>query len=318
MSVRKHIYTGRDVAFIIPTKDRPEKLINLLDSLSRQAVECGQIIVVDGGKSVKEVVRSFSDRLPVEYYECCPPGQIRQRNVGIAKLGGSIVLVGFIDDDMVLEANALEKMIDFWNRVEENTAGVGFNLVNIPPFRHSKLWGFFLMSSPVYGCVLPSGYNSAIHNISSEIRTQWLGGGYTLWKREIIETFPQDNLNTRWAIGEDLRFSYPIGKKYPLYVCAGSKLRHEHIDNLYAQKNTDRYIGRKRSLAFFYFVKSHPELSQLACLWMLIGSAFVQLIYGCATLKRKWLRLALGQGEAILICFRSMLGYSNLLRELED
>ncbi len=318
MNIRKHIYAGRDVAFIIPTKDRPEKLINLLASLSEQTVKCGQIIVVDGGKSVKEVVRSFSDRLPVEYYECCPPGQIRQRNVGIAKLDDTILLVGFIDDDMVLEADALEKMIDFWNRVEENTGGVGFNLVNIPPFHHSKLWGFFLMSSPMHGRVLPSGYNSAIHNISSEIRTQWLGGGYTVWRREVIEKFPQDNLNTRWAIGEDVRFSYPIGKKYPLYVCAASKARHEHIDNLYAQKNTDRYIGRKSSLAFFYFVRLHPELSRLACLWMLIGSAFVQLICACITLQPKWLKLVLGQGEAILICLRSMLGYSNLRRELED
>jgi glycosyltransferase involved in cell wall biosynthesis len=314
----RHHYTSREIAIIIPTKDRPEKLRNLLVSLSRQTEACGQVIVVNGGQSARDIVMSFSDGLPVEYCECAPPGQIRQRNMGITKVNDAIRLVGFIDDDLVLETDAIEKMINFWNRVEENTAGVGFNIVNIPPHHHSKFWGFLLMSSAVNGCVLSSGYNSAIHNISSEIRTQWLGGGYTVWKREIIETFPQDILNTRWAIGEDLRFSYPIGKKYPLYVCAGAKVHHEHLYDQYDQKNIDRYIGRKTSLASFYFVRLHPELSRLACLWMLTGSALAQFVYGCVTFKLKLVRFAMGKAEAILICLKSMLGWSNLLFELEN
>lgn len=318
MNEPRHIYTGQDVAFIIPTKDRPEKLKNLLISLSQQTELCRQIIIVNGGQSTRDVVMSFSDRLLVEYYECYPTGQIRQRNMGIAKLKDAIPLVGFIDDDLVLEIDALEQMIAFWNRVQENTAGVGFNIVNIPSHRHSKYWGFLLMSSPIRGRVLSSGYNSAIHNISTEIRTQWLGGGYTVWKREIIAKFLQDNLNTRWAIGEDLRFSYPIGKKYPLYICAAAKVRHEHIYDQYDQKNIDRYIGRKTSLASFYFVGLHPELSRAACLWMLTGSTLVQLIYGCVTFKPKLVSFALGKAEAILICLTSMLGFSNLLTNLEN
>lgn len=317
MNEPRHIYTGRDVAFIIPTKDRPDKLRSLLNSLSQQTEHCGQVIIVDGGQSAKDVVASFSERLPVEYYECSPPGQIRQRNMGITRLKDAIPLVGFIDDDLVLEVDALEKMIDFWNRVEEDTAGVGFNIVNIPSRRHSKFWGFLLMSSPLHGRVLSSGYNSAIHNISKEIRTQWLGGGYTVWRREIITKFPQENLNTRWAIGEDLRFSYPIGKRYSLYICAGAKVRHEHIHDQCDPKSIDRYIGRKTSLASFYFVGLHPELSRVACLWMLMGSAFVQFIYGCVTFKPKLISFALGKAEAILIYLKSILGFSDLFTELE-
>ena len=82
----KQLYAGNDIAFIIPTKDRPEKLKNLLNSIAGQDEMCGRIIVVDGGHSVKEVVMGFSDSLPIEYHECRPPGQIRQRNLGISKL----------------------------------------------------------------------------------------------------------------------------------------------------------------------------------------------------------------------------------------
>ena len=47
----RHIYSAQDVAFIIPTKDRPEKIKNLLDSLARQTVVCSRVIIVDGGES---------------------------------------------------------------------------------------------------------------------------------------------------------------------------------------------------------------------------------------------------------------------------
>jgi glycosyltransferase involved in cell wall biosynthesis len=318
MNESRHVYKGKDLATIIATKDRPEKLRNLLVSLSQQTEACGQVIVVNGGQNVKDVVMDFSDRLPVEYYECSPPGQIRQRNMGIMKVNDAIRLVGFIDDDLVLESDALEKMINFWNRVEENTAGVGFNIVNIPPHHHSKFWGFWLMSSPLQGRVLPSGYNSSIHNVSSGIRTQWLGGGYTVWKPEILKNFLQDDLKTSWAIGEDLRFSYPIGKKYPLYVCPAAKARHEHVYDQYAQKNIERHISRKTGLASFYFVGLNPDLSRLACLWMLIGSTLVQFIYGCMTFRPELINSAQGRAEAIWVCLKSLLGFSSVLTQLED
>ena len=312
------IYAGRDVAFIIPTKDRPKKIKNLLDSLVRQTVVCSRVIIVDGGESIEALVADYYDGLPVEYYKCCPPGQIRQRNMGIEKLDESTPLVGFLDDDLVLEADALEKMIDLWNCVEMNTAGIGFNVVNTPPLPFSPLLRFLLMSSPVPGRVLSSGHNSRICNIDEDIRTQWLGGGYTVWRSEILEEFPQENLNTRWAIGEDLRFSYPIGKKYLLYVCAGAKVRHEHVYDQVPNKTVFYYRGRKESLGLFYFVESHRELSRAACLWMLAGTAVARIIYGCTAFLPEKLKYALGQAKAILICLKSMLGYTDLRAELED
>ncbi len=88
MNETKKTYTGHDVAYIIPTKDRPEKVKNVLESLASQTMSCGRLIVVDGGQSVKDIVMGFVDRLPVEYYECHPPGQIRQRNMALSLLDG--------------------------------------------------------------------------------------------------------------------------------------------------------------------------------------------------------------------------------------
>ena len=104
----RNMYTSKDISFIIPTKDRPEKMKNLLESISLQTGSFGRIIVIDGGKSVRDIVLSFAGCLPVEYHECSPPGQIRQRNMGISLLDDRTPLVGFLDDDIVWNPRRLK------------------------------------------------------------------------------------------------------------------------------------------------------------------------------------------------------------------
>lgn len=311
------IYEGKDVAFIIPTKDRPEKIRNLLNSLARQTVSCGRVIIVDGGQSIKNVVMEFGT-LPVEHYECNPPGQIRQRNMGISLLDERTLLVGFLDDDIVLEPDALEKMIDFWNQADAMTAGVGFNNTSINIPGHSSLFSRLLMHRNIPGRVLKSGLNTSFENIGSDIMTQWLGGGYTMWRHEILKHYSQDVLNTRWATGEDLRFSYPIGKKYPMCVCAAARVRHEHIYDQAPKQFIHRYQGRKEALAIFYFVTSHKELSRLMCLSALSLSAIGKLILGAVTLNASLARFSLGRAEGVVVCLKSLFGRADIRREMED
>lgn len=311
-------YSGQDVALIIPTKDRPAKLNNLLESIALQTTRCGRVIVVDGGRSVKDIVLGFGGSLPVEYYSCNLPGQIRQRNMGIALLDAKAPLVGFLDDDIVLEPRALENMIHCWNRVERETAGIGFNIVNQPPHNHSFVRYVMLSGSSVPGSILLSGANVPFQNVQSDIKSQFLGGGYTIWKRSILDEFPQENLDTRWAWGEDVRFSYPIGKKYPLYACASAKVRHEHVYDQAPPDHVHRYQGRKGALAIFYFVTSHPELSRSACLWMLVTSAIANFVYGFITWDPPLLKYGIGRAEGIFICLKGMVGLTDLRKELED
>jgi glycosyltransferase involved in cell wall biosynthesis len=322
MNGPRKTYSGKDVAIIIPTKDRPGKIRNLLNSLADQTTLCGRVIVVDGGYSVKGVVTEFVDKLPVEHYMCEPPGQIRQRNMGKNLLDERTFLIGSIDDDIVLEQDALEKMIDFWNHTDINTAGVGFNGIHLSVSNYSNMFSRLLTRRltrrRIPGRVLSCGINASIENVSSDIRTQWLGGGFTVWKREILKEFPQDDLRTRWAAGEDLRFSYPIGKKYPLYVCAGAKIYHEHTYDQAPKGVVYVYQGRKQSLAVFYFVGLHKELSRVKCLLMLLRSFTGNFVFGCAAFNLPLILFSFGRMQGIFICLKSLFGYADLRKELED
>lgn len=318
MQAARRIYFGKDLACLVPTKDRPENVSALLDSLAAQTIACGRVMIVDGGDSIESIVTGYRGRLAVEYFRCQPPGQIRQRNLGLSKLDARTALVGFMDDDLVLEPDAVEQLIACWNRVAPETAGIGFNIANASPRRLSFLARVFLMGSTAPGKVLRSGYNTRMDNIESDARTQWLGGGYTVWRRDVLEEHPQEELTTRWAIGEDLRFSYPIGKKLPLYVCASARVNHTPVLKRNPSPPDHRLRGLKGSVAFFYFVRRHPELSRTACLWMLFGRGIGYCVAGLAKFDASLLLNGLGQLQALGICMGSLVGLSNLRSALVD
>lgn len=293
-----HRYAGLDLAILVPTKDRPAKIAKLLDSLAAQQEPCGRIVIVDGGQSVRDLVMSYADRLPVEHHPCIPPGQIRQRNLGISVLDDRTPLVACLDDDIVLEAGAVGTMIAFWNRCEPATAGVGFNITNTPPEPRTWIRDVFFLSGPVPGRVLKSGATTSNCQVTTDIRAEWLCGGATVWRLDILRRFSHKPVATRWAIAEDIVFSYPISKQYPLYVCAAAQVRHEHEAD-YRVAHPYRFHGWTQALFTMHFVESNADLSRAAFLWMIAGTVVGRVAVGTATFERRHLEFALGQVQAV-------------------
>ena len=109
----RHPYTSKDFAFIIPTKDRPGKLNKLLESLANQSESCGRVLIIASGQNVEYIAKEFLNHLPIEYYHSETYGQIHQRNLGINLLDNRTKLVGTLDDDIVLQPEALKKIIKY-------------------------------------------------------------------------------------------------------------------------------------------------------------------------------------------------------------
>ena len=125
------------LAYVVPTMNRPEDLGKLLRSLERQTRKPEQIIVVDGSdedKTVDGLVAQF-DSLPLEYVRVFPPSLARQRNAGMAKLRDDIEVAGYLDDDLILDDDATERMAAFWEAAAPDTGGAAFNITNQPGTR---------------------------------------------------------------------------------------------------------------------------------------------------------------------------------------
>jgi glycosyltransferase involved in cell wall biosynthesis len=311
-------FTAADMAVLVPTFNRPQKLDALLASIAGQASRVGRVIIVDGGtaQSAREVAEKYAGQLTVDYFVCQPPGQLRQRNFGLDQLAGTDRLVALLDDDIVLLAGAIEAMIRFWNAASDAPAAVSFNIVNGEPERFSRLRAVFGLTAREPGRVLRSGMTTALSHLTTDTRVQWVPGGATVWRKEILLERRHPDIRARWAIAEDLMFSYGIGKTSPLYLCAAAQCRHEHVSD-YGASRQEHYHGRTQTLWWYYFVASQPDLSRAGFFWTLFVRMFGRFVRGVVRADRGSFEFAAGQLSAAgSIFWRSLLGRD--LRQLLD
>jgi|WetSurMetagenome_2_1015567.scaffolds.fasta_scaffold80073_2 GT2 family glycosyltransferase len=268
------------VAFVVATKDRPSELCNMLTSLDSQLHKPDQIIIVDGSaQPIDSLVREFS-HLPIEYLQCLPPSAAKQRNIGIKLVKEDITLIGFFDDDIVLETESLNNMLRFWENAPPDLAGATFNMINHPQPQATFLKGLPItetlgLYSRQRGMVLPSGFQTMIGNVSESIFIQWLPTTATVWRKDILSTFHFDEWFSGYSYLEDLDFSYRIGKKYRLAVVENARYYHYPGSG---GRGSSLEFGKREVLNRIYFVKKHQELSLSKCYLALIVKIFLSLI----------------------------------------
>ncbi len=289
-------YTAKDLSVLTPTKDRPQALTRMLNSLVDQEISVGRVLIVGSGTSLDEVIEQFKNKLPIEYFQSDVSGQIRQRNLGISKLDESSKLVACIDDDIVFEEGAINSMIEFWNACEDDTAAVAFNIIggSMQPDTPNLLKRLFFVSSKYPGRVLKSGFVSSASNVPSDVRVQWVPGGVTVWRQALLKDNFHEPIDAKRVDGEDLRFSYPLGKKYPLYVCAKAAVRHEHKFD-YKVSNIHKYYAENHILCLLLFVSQNKELSLFLCCYGAFFMGLKNLLSGLLTFNNVLIQEAMGR-----------------------
>ena len=288
------------LAIVVATKDRPNQLRSVLTSIKGQSVQPQQIVVVDGGDDpIEAATREFPD-LPISYITVCPPGLTKQKNAGVSATHPDMNLIGFIDDDMILEDGALAAMLDFWEAASQEMGGASFNL---PDFENTNSWiksmpqRLFFIDNHEFGRVHRSGFNSTIWNPATDSQVQWLGGGYTVWRKQVFEHFQFDEWFAGSGLWEDVRFSHQVGRNYQLSVVA--KAKAVHVD---APITVDRQflLGKTQIINWIYFVKNDPDLSILMCIWACLGRTGINLFKGVLRLNRNYLLRSMGNFSGLL------------------
>jgi glycosyltransferase involved in cell wall biosynthesis len=286
------------LTILIPTKDRPEQLRRLLESLSAQSVLPDRVVVVaSGSQDSKEVVDEFP-KLNIQYLHVTRAGTSWQRNAGLAVLDPGCTLVGFFDDDVVLEPDAVEKMLIFWEMAPSDVGGAGFNFRNatVAPETARKwrlgplvwIYNAFMLRDAPKGKVLPSGFPTPIFPVTENIYTDWLETlGLTL-RREVVDQFKFDDFFAGYSYLEHVEFTYRVSHKYKLCaVCKACVTHHcAPIKNSYL-------LGKMQVINRIHFVRKFRELSPVRCYFALVAHMFFNLVVGTALhdggyFKRAW------------------------------
>lgn len=279
------------LCLIIPTKDRPAILARFLKSVQKQTRKPDLLLIVDGGdRTVEGLSGDFPD-LPFQYVRVHPPGLSRQRNAGIQAVPPGFDLVGFFDDDYVLFEDAVEKMMAFWSVQGPKVGGVSFNTMDsgcMPAARGLFLRRLFLLSRGASGDILASGIGTAQYPCEKTYRAQWLSGGSTVWRREVLQQFFFDEWFAKYGVLDDMDFCWRVNKQYELYVVAGAKVLHRQLPR------NDFVAGKITAVNHCYFVSKHPGFSKAKLAWAFLGKILFQVARFLTQGKTVYLKTAGG------------------------
>lgn len=283
-----------NLSVVIPTKDHLEDLRRLLRSLSEQSVRPSEVIVVDGGALPVEPLVLERWPFAARYERVFPPGLAKQQNAGIRRVSPSSTLVAFIDDDIVLERDAVKRMMIFWRDAKPEIGGAAFNLVdNTSRPRHVWFKSLFGLDSSKQGMLLRSGYQTKIGAVDRTIEVEWLYGGATVWRRELFNSDQFDE----WFEGPghlyELEFCVRAARGYRMVVVADARVREVAA----ARSWNDTPLGRWQVVNRLYFVRkhrAHPRLSLARCWGALIGQVAVNVCRGIVERDGRYLQRAYG------------------------
>jgi glycosyltransferase involved in cell wall biosynthesis len=292
------------IAFVIPTRNRREDLSRMLASLVAQTRRPDQVVVVDGSdedRTVRTLCESIQG-LALDYVRVFPPSLAKQRNAGMAVVSPGMALAGYLDDDLVLEPDAVANMMRFWDASGDQVGGASFNITNIPRPPFSRIKWLFGLDDPRPGVVLPSGYQTMICPVDATTKTDWLFGGATVWRREVIDAFAYDE----WFVGtgylEDLDYSHRVRQQFELWVVADARLEHLSPP---IRREMHRRIGQWEVINRLYFVRKHAHLSRLRWAIALGGYMLVSAVKVVVHRDRDSVNRLLGTLSALPVALRT-------------
>ena len=255
------------IAFVIATKDRPEELARLWRSLLAQTRLPEEVVVVDASASPAPPPDPGRSPLIVRRVPSAVASLTRQRNIGIAAVGPAVDLIGFLDDDAVLEENAVAETARFFDEFGPELGGAALNMVNHPAmdlagFKRTPLAEALGLYARRGGTVTASGFQTMVGTVEAIQWTEWLPNGASVWRREIFYGHLFDEWYTGYGYLEDLDFSYRVGRTYRLAVVAAARYRHLPAGG---GRPAGFAFGVQEVLNRLHFVKKHHDLSTVKC-----------------------------------------------------
>ncbi|WP_295578544.1 glycosyltransferase family 2 protein [uncultured Lamprocystis sp.] len=221
---------------VIPTFHRPAELTTALRSILTQTRRPDELIVVDDGNLPELPLHSQLQQAGIacRLERKALPGLTESRNLAIAIATGDLLF--FFDDDVELFPDYLEHTICIFEQdAAGRIGGVGGVIVNHKPVDTSRrlrriLDRLFLNSGTTEGRVLRSGfsvnYGYTGRLPDTDYRVDFLPGGVCAYRREVFSTLRFTPGYHEVAIGEDLDFSYRVGRRWRLVLTPKSRLYH--------------------------------------------------------------------------------------------
>ena len=249
------MYTRENLAIIIPTIGYSQTFQKLIDSIEKQSITPGQIIV----SSYYNLNLKKNKKINIKIFKSSKKNQVYQRTFALKYLKSKIKILIQLDDKVILEKNALKNLLIQWNLSNKNVAGIAFAYPKIK----KELNFNRLLNNYFPGKILKNGLNIQYGGIKKIIKLDWMRGGMCSWKLDLVpEIFKRKFPLIKWCVCEDVMFSYGVSRKYEL--CLAPKAKAKVIGKLPNLNYNDNYLrGYCYSKIYKLFISKNKNLCQI-------------------------------------------------------
>jgi GT2 family glycosyltransferase len=230
------------------------------------------------------------------------PGVTESRNKAAEMACGDILV--FLEDDVVLFKDYIERLLDTFAEYGDAIGGVGGIIENdyapsLKQFVERVIFLPFGLTGFREGRILRSGfateYGSTGRRMHGVQEVDFLLGGVSAYRRQVFEEFRFSNRyrsKSGYGQGEDKEFSFRVSRKYRLVVNPEARLYHYPAP----KSNFNRYIrGRAVVLSRYYFFRDNLKRSPVDWLFFwyaMTGYTLYQLALALMTFrKQRWDRV---------------------------
>lgn len=295
----------------------------LLASLAAQSANPGEVIIAleeqpeeqPAYQALVELAEAYQQALPLTWVTRPTTDYRTLRAEALCEVSDKAAAILILDDNLTLEPEALANLIYFWNSQTEPPAAAA--MISAAPYLSSEpqsqerddkaslLQKLFCMGGDEKASLLPSGYPSPVKNVRKSQRAAWLEGRAILWRRDILEQNSFPPLRQQSREFEDVLFSYPIGKKEPLFICAAARVSPPSVQRE-PEFQEQRQAARLRLLRRYLLVSTFPEFSKPKFFLLAVGETGAALKQGLSGNKPAFGN-ALGTLEALGLCLSALL-----------
>jgi GT2 family glycosyltransferase len=237
---------------------RPQPLLQLLQSVRVQTLYPDEILIVDGSTNDETELILIENQFANLHYFLVPTssrGLTRQRNYGIERVGNTMEVVCFLDDDTVLEKDYFEQLLKTYEIYPE-ALGVGGYIVNesecefvgddyqakpeeyfFDGWKRKEGSRFIMRKKLGLDSDCPPGFSPAFSHSRSVgflppsnkiYAVEQFMGGVSSFRKEVFESMQFSTYFEGYGLYEDADFTLRVSKTGKLYVNTAAKLNHYH------------------------------------------------------------------------------------------
>jgi glycosyltransferase involved in cell wall biosynthesis len=265
-------------SILIATKNRPNELALLLDSIKKSTILPSKVVIVFAGININQIVSDYSSKLNIELIRSEISSQIFQKSEGIKALKGNDGWVLFLDDDVLIDSKAIEILVNQYIYNDKYSKHVGFGLAikNINYRDLNFLSKLFLYACKLYsfkpGAITKSGHPQSYLHQNFDGDVAWLNG-ISLWRSDVLQTYINADLIVDHSSYEDVIFSYNLSKTNKLRFLSDVIVTSQ---KQIAPQTTSTHQFIHGSYLRYYFVDKHKEFSKY---WLLVAQIVRNIEY---------------------------------------